>query len=170
MMALKWINENREWLGGIAVVLTILAALWKFKRNKERAGVEQSLRSGDSSHNIQAGRDINISSAALGSDSAASSANVLKDLDHKMSDVFGPLRNWLKEHPFGHEFYVVSSTGVVLWNASQPRPRLNADEIPDLIAKVKLLEDHGFIRDVTPGNTKIYRLSPSFVAYLITQR
>ena len=168
--ALKWVNENREWLFSGVGVAIIAAALAYIRRKWRTAAVEQSVRSGDTSQNIQAGRDINISWPPLLASDNATSANILTDLDHRMSDVFDSLRDWLKENPFGHEFYVVSSKGVLLWNASQPRPRLNADEIPDLIAKVKLLEDQGFIRDVTPANTPIYRMSPSFVAYLTTPR
>lgn len=37
------------------------------------------------------------------------------------------------------------------------------DQIPNLVGKVKILRDFGYIRDVTISNTPIYRMSEEFV-------
>ena len=166
---LKWINENREWLfSGIGVF--IIGALWALlvrRKKQPTADVQQSLRARDASDNIQVGRDFNIT---LGAHDQSASLSTLRDLDRSMGDLFSALRDWLREHPFAHEFNVVSSQGVVLWTQSQVRFRFNADETPDLISKVRILEDHGFVRDVTTANVPMYRMSPDFVAYLTATR
>jgi len=166
--ALKWINDNREWIGGIGVILTILAPFWKFRSAKQRARVQQSLRSGNPSRNIQVDRDVNISSTVVDSAREAS-AKILKDLE-RMGDLFASLRGGLSEHPFVREFFVLRNKDIQIGFVDYPRFRLHADEIPDLVGKVHILKRHGFVRDVTRGNAPIYRMSEDFVEYLNATR
>jgi hypothetical protein len=54
---LSWIVENKEWLFsgiGVIVITTIIGFIFN-KKNPQ-----QSIKSGDCSHNYQGGRDVNI--------------------------------------------------------------------------------------------------------------
>jgi hypothetical protein len=165
--ALTWINENREWLfSGIGGAIVVAAWTFLVRRKRTTAGTQQSLRSGDTSRNIQVGRDLTI----VGMDRAPAAASILEDLDRSMGDLFAVLRNDLKQHPFVCEFFALPSKHILLGMISEPRFRFNADEIPDLFGKLHVLEGHGFLRDVTPSTAKIYRMSEDFVKYLVAPR
>lgn len=54
-----WVIGNKEWLfSGVGVVVVAWVMRLIFK--KANASFTQTIRSGDSSTNVQAGRDINI--------------------------------------------------------------------------------------------------------------
>jgi hypothetical protein len=54
---MNWIFENKEWLfSGIGVI--IISTILGFFLNKRKP--QQSIKSGDFSHNFQSGRDLNI--------------------------------------------------------------------------------------------------------------
>ena len=42
------------------------------------------------------------------------------------------------------------------------------EDYEDLQNKLDILEDYGFITDVRVGNTPIYRMTPEFVQFLLT--
>ena len=62
-----WVIDNKEWLfsGGGIVLLAWLGRIF-FKRMQ--ASSAQTIRSGDSSNNVQAGRDVNIGTKKKGND------------------------------------------------------------------------------------------------------
>ena len=92
MNALEWVLGNKEWLfSGVGVV--ILGLLWRFVwRRSEAPSQTQSQRSGAGSHNIQAGRDVNISVDATPS----SQSEVLpqRDPSWKGIEVAGRYFSW----------------------------------------------------------------------------
>jgi hypothetical protein len=51
----------------------------------------------------------------------------------------------------------------VIFNSKQKRFAYFEDSHDDLSGKMAVLENHGYIVDVTPGNTPIYRLTEEFV-------
>ena len=54
-----WVIDNKQWLfSGIGV--TVVALILKFILNKRSASSNQNIRSGNSSTNTQAGRDVNF--------------------------------------------------------------------------------------------------------------
>lgn len=62
-----WVIDNKNWLFsgvGVAVVAWVVRQFFK----KTYTSSEQSIRSGDSSTNIQAGRDVNIATEKKGND------------------------------------------------------------------------------------------------------
>lgn len=62
-----WVINNKEWLfSGVGIVL--FASLGRAICKRTHASSEQSIRSGDSSNNIQAGRDVNVGMTKKGSD------------------------------------------------------------------------------------------------------
>lgn len=165
-----WVAENRDWVFngiGAVLVISLLGALWK--RLFSRATSAQQVQSGQVSGNVQAGRDINIS-LGIAAPTPGRSPDVFDELERSMGDFFEAIREELKRDPFVREFFVLPSRSVGLGGSSHPRFRFNADEIPDLIGKVHILEGHGFVWDVTPKNTPIYRMSEEFVRRLIESR
>ena len=54
-----WVIDNKQWLfSGIGV--TVVALILSFILKKRSASSNQNIRSGDSSINTQAGRDVNV--------------------------------------------------------------------------------------------------------------
>lgn len=54
-----WITENKEWLfsgGGVVVVAWVVRLIFK----KDSASSTQSIRAGNDSINVQAGRDVSV--------------------------------------------------------------------------------------------------------------
>ena len=61
------IIDNKEWLfSGVGLVVIAWAVRLIFK--KTNASSTQTIRSGDSSTNVQAGRDVNIATRKKGND------------------------------------------------------------------------------------------------------
>lgn len=63
------------------------------------------------------------------------------------------------------EFVLLPVRGVI-FNSTKRRFFYVESEHPDLKNKVDLLEQHGFVVDVTPRNTPIYRMTEEFVRLL----
>ena len=62
-----WVIDNKQWLfSGVGVVVVTLMGRLIFK--KRYASSTQTIRSGDSSTNVQAGRDVNIGTEQKRSD------------------------------------------------------------------------------------------------------
>lgn len=54
-----------------------------------------------------------------------------------------------------------------VFNSSTPRFEYNTDDHPHLMNAMTMLEAFGFVVDVTPKNTPVYRMSESFVDLLL---
>lgn len=62
-----WVIDNRAWLfSGVGAVILAWVGRLLFKKNY--ASSTQTIRSGDSSTNVQAGRDVNIATKKIGND------------------------------------------------------------------------------------------------------
>lgn len=61
------------------------------------------------------------------------------------------------------EFFVLPRESVRLGASEKPRFVYYEDEHIDLRGKLDILESNGYIIDVTPGNTPIYRMMEEFV-------
>ncbi|HPQ40196.1 MAG TPA: hypothetical protein PLV45_07455 [bacterium] len=62
-----WVIDNMKWLfSGVGVVVFVWVGRLIFK--KLYPSFTQTIRSGDSSTNVQAGRDVNIASKKKGND------------------------------------------------------------------------------------------------------
>lgn len=68
-----------------------------------------------------------------------------------------------KENKLIREFFVLPNKRVCLGGSEKPRFAYYEDEHEYLRSKIDLLEYAGFLSDVTPGNTPIYRMSEEFV-------
>jgi len=62
-----WVIDNKQWLfSGVGLVVVAWVGRLIFK--KRYASSTQTIRSGDSSTNVQAGRDVNIGTKKKGND------------------------------------------------------------------------------------------------------
>jgi hypothetical protein len=62
-----WVIDNKEWLfSGVGLVVVAWVGRLIFK--KTYASSTQIIRSGDSSTNVQAGRDVNVATKKKGND------------------------------------------------------------------------------------------------------
>ena len=64
------------------------------------------------------------------------------------------------------EFAILSNSRVSFWSEKK-RFIYYQEEHPDLQNKVDLLQQYGLVKDVTPGNTPIYRMKEEFVEWLL---
>ena len=64
------------------------------------------------------------------------------------------------------EFFILSNRRFRP-NSQKPRFAYYEDEHKDLRSKIDILENHGFLMDVTPGNTSIYRMSEELVELIL---
>lgn len=64
---------------------------------------------------------------------------------------------------FVREFFVLQKKTHHLGGSSKPRFIYYEEEHENLRGKLDILENHGYITDVTPGNTPIYRMTEDFV-------
>jgi hypothetical protein len=65
--------------------------------------------------------------------------------------------------------FIVLPNERVNFGHSKPRFTYYESKIPDLLSKIALLSDSGFITDVTIRDTPIYRINDSFVRLLLKQ-
>ena len=63
--------------------------------------------------------------------------------------------------------FAILSNRAVCFSSEKKRFIYYEEDHPDLQNKVDLLEQYGFIKDVTPGNTPIYRMNEEFVEWLL---
>ena len=61
------------------------------------------------------------------------------------------------------EFFVIQHRRIAMGRSERPRFSYFVEEHGDLHGKMSILENHGYIIDVTPGNTPIYRMTEEFV-------
>lgn len=65
--SVAWVIDNKEWLfSGVGLVVVVCLVRLIFK--KKYASSTQTIRSGDSSTNVQAGRDVTIGTKKKGND------------------------------------------------------------------------------------------------------
>jgi arsenate reductase-like glutaredoxin family protein len=65
------------------------------------------------------------------------------------------------------EFFVLPNKKVLLGGSEKPRLVYYEEEHKGLRNKIDILENEGFLIDVTPGNTPIYRMTEEFVELII---
>lgn len=58
--------------------------------------------------------------------------------------------------------FVLLPSNKVIFNSDQPRFSYFETEHPNLQGKIAVLENYGYIRDVTVGNAPIYRMTEEF--------
>ena len=72
-----------------------------------------------------------------------------------------------EDSKFIREFFVLPNNRVCLGGSEKPRLIYYEDEHKGLRNKIDILENQGFLIDVTPGNAPIYRMTEEFVELII---
>lgn len=65
------------------------------------------------------------------------------------------------------ELIVLPSSGVT-FSSNQKRFRYHENEHDDLLGKIAVLQNHGYIFDITEGNVPIYRITEEFLTAVKT--
>jgi len=76
------------------------------------------------------------------------------------SDFRDPMSNTVRE-------FVIINTKGVSFNSSKKRLAYYKDEHDDLLEKIGILEDYGFVQDVSTSRAPIFKVSRQFHAFLI---
>lgn len=96
------------------------------------------------------------------------------DVGDKLLRIMPALLNEMREDLAGdeteliRECVVLPSRGVMFNGGGKRRFAYFGNEHDDLRNKMELLEQHGLLMDVTPGNTPIYRMTDEFVEWLMS--
>jgi len=77
------------------------------------------------------------------------------------------LRSDLVDHPKQRDLFVVPNRNVMLNTGGETTLVYYRSEHPELMASIRILENHGYVRDVTDRNVPRYRLSEEFVAHIL---
>ena len=85
----------------------------------------------------------------------------------QMVTFIGELRSDLVEHPKQREISIVPNRNVMMNTGGETTLIYYRSEHPELLASIRILENHGYVRDVTSGNVPRYRLSEGFVAHVL---
>jgi hypothetical protein len=64
------------------------------------------------------------------------------------------------------EFFVMSKQHI-LGGSEKPRFIYYEEDHANLRGKIDILENHGYVADITPGNTPIYRMTEEFVKLVL---
>lgn len=87
-----------------------------------------------------------------------------RQIKEQMPGLIAEMKKDLEEEngKFVREFFVMSRRHV-LGGSEKPRFIYYEEDHDNLRGKIDILENHGYLADVTPGNTPIYRMSEEFV-------
>lgn len=108
---------------------------------------------------IELGRNLDTSLVSNFQDALTSAPEFLMDLARALKD---------EKTKLIREFFVLPNQRVILGGSSKPRLVYFEDAYENLLNKLDILEDYGFILDVRIGRTPIYRMTPEFVRLLLT--
>ena len=90
-----------------------------------------------------------------------------KDVQQQMPELIAEMKSDLegKDGEFVREFFVMSKS-TRLGGSSKDRFAYYLEDHGNLKGKVDVLENSGFLIDVTPGNLPIYRMTEEFVSFV----
>jgi len=77
------------------------------------------------------------------------------------------LRSDLLDNPKQREFLIAPNRNVMINTGGRKVLVFYRSEHPDLLENVRILENHGYVRDLTSGNLPRYRMSEEFVARVL---
>jgi hypothetical protein len=97
--------------------------------------------------------------------------NFLK-IANKMPDLIIDMRNDLLKSQFSviREFYVLPNSRVPFYSGEDKFFFYYEEKYDNLLHKIKLLEDYGFVKDLTPITIPKYRMSEEFVHCVINSK
>ena len=101
-------------------------------------------------------------------ESKSRSKKLFRQVSSKMPKLIKEMQEDLLQPEFGivRELYVIPNRRVA-FNSREKYLSYYETEHPNLRHKLKLLENNGFIQDVTRTNTTQYRMSEQFASYVL---
>lgn len=90
------------------------------------------------------------------------------NIKKQMPELIAEFKSDLSEedHKLIREFFVLADRKHIIPGSKKPRLDYYEDEHKDLRSKIDILENEGFLMDVTVANTPIYRMTEEFVELL----
>ncbi|WP_083490243.1 hypothetical protein [Stenotrophomonas daejeonensis] len=99
---------------------------------------------------------------------AREQARLWQDIEQRFPAVIAEMRSDFSPQENRHvRVFFVKESNTMLGFVSEPCFEYHTDKHPDLRAAVALLEQHGFITDITPGNCPMYRVHEKLVDALL---
>jgi len=102
-------------------------------------------------------------------DFVSASENKFKKVQNMMPELIKLFKTDLstEDNKLIREFFVLPNNRVCLGGSEKPRLIYYEEEYKGLRNKIDILENQGFLIDVTPGNAPIYRMTEEFVELII---
>ena len=99
-------------------------------------------------------------------EAAKAAEKEFRDIQAQMPDLIAEMKADLSAKGNEHirEFFVLPHERVRLGGSKKPRFAYYENKHDNLRGKLDILEDKGYLIDVTPGNTPIYKMTEDFVA------
>ena len=86
----------------------------------------------------------------------------------EMPALLNEMREGLLPDPYVREFFVLSSRQISRARTTQTRSIYYDEDHPNLLDKIHILEERGFVRDVTTaGSAPIFRMADDFAQCLL---
>ena len=131
-------------------------------RNRAVSGVTV----GDNASVVAVGQDITINQ---GSSVGEESADVLDTLENQVSELFSEMREDLAKHPCAREFIILKTGSGYNPDPNKVTLVYYFDDHLDLRNKLRILENHGLIEEITFNNTERFVMTEALVGYLTAQ-
>ena len=159
---LKGLLKVCRWLKGL---LSIKATSQIGSRNQSTSGVKVS----DSPSSVvlagQGNTVIQVSSVT-----PSETDSPFPDLEKQMPELFAEMRKDLAEHPFAREFVILKKGWG--YNADPNKTTLvyYFEDHPDLRNKLRILQNHRLIQEITYNNTERFTMTEELVNHLMLQK
>ena len=85
---------------------------------------------------------------------------IIKEMEHDLK----------REDMGGARVFFVKQSYTMIGFVSEPSFEYHTDKHPDLRAAMQFLLDQGLIKDITPGNTPMYRMSEKLIDLLLDRK
>jgi len=101
-----------------------------------------------------------------GNESAKQIKRVFLNVKNQMPELIAEFKTDLAGSKLTREFFVLPNKKVCFGGSRKPRFIYYEEEHENLRGKLDLLENEGFLVDMTSGNTPLYRMTEEFVGLL----